>query len=106
MLKPLKTAERKLFDSNWVMRWATFASAVGETKLAFTAILQLWWVGARCENVWEARKRRGGGSGVYRAAGRRLLIEHCCRGSDTDIERKRVFNCTMHLGEHWPLRVM
>jgi hypothetical protein len=89
MPKPLKTAERKLLDSNWIMRWATFASAVGETKLALTAILVLWWVGARCEKVWKARKGRGGGGRVYRAAGRRLLIEGGCRDADTDIGNKK-----------------
>lgn len=37
-VKPLKTVESRPAVSNWVIIWATFASAVGETKLALSAI--------------------------------------------------------------------
>ena len=39
-LKPVKTEERRPLVSNCWMTCATFASAVGETKLALTAMLK------------------------------------------------------------------
>jgi hypothetical protein len=39
-LKPVKTVERRPLVSNCWMTCATFASAVGETKLALTAMLK------------------------------------------------------------------
>jgi hypothetical protein len=35
----LKIVERTPAVSNWVIIWATFASAVGETKLALSAMI-------------------------------------------------------------------
>jgi hypothetical protein len=56
-LKPLKAADSRLLLSSCVIMWATFASAVGDTKLALTAMLIDLGVATRRKRGYGCRER-------------------------------------------------
>ena len=60
-VKPVKTEERRPLVSNCCIIWATFASAVGETKLALSAMLESGNRAALLGVGEEARRSRRGG---------------------------------------------